>query len=583
MKKQSFTITSLLVISVLFLSACSAPAAFVGEMKKDAADLLKDPATAVAQLAQSSGTSINPVAQVATPAPASQAPIQPGLLASYEGTLQSIYDTVNPQVVNIRVLVPTTSMMEGLPQIPGFPLPNIPGMPNIPGLPGDQNQPNNPDQGQMPYGQGMGSGFVWDKQGHIVTNNHVVDSADKIEVTFSDGTTVPATVVGNDPYSDLAVIKVDLPAEQLSPVQMADSGQVKVGQLAIAIGNPYGLEGTMTAGIVSAIGRTLPASEGLVTSGPTYSIPDIIQTDAPINPGNSGGVLVNATGQVIGVTAAIESSTGQNSGIGFVIPSSIVLRVVPSLIQNGKYEHPYLGISGGSLTPDLAKAMDLQSNQRGALVEDIVPGGPADKAGLQGSDRQVQIDGQDVRVGGDVIVAINGQPIKSMDDIISYLSSNTSVGDKVALTVLRNGKETELQITLGARPSQANETTGQSAQQPQQGQGAWLGIIGQTLTPEIAGAMQLGNDQQGVLVQQVQAGSPADEAGLRGSFKPATINGEQVLVGGDVVTALDGKPVTTIEELKSFLVELQPGQQITLTILRDGNPLELQVTLGKQP
>jgi S1-C subfamily serine protease len=262
---------------------------------------------------------------------------------------------------------------------------------------------------------------------------------------------VEAKVVGKDPSADLAVIKVDLPAGQLKPVTMADSSQVKVGQLAIAIGNPFGLSGTMTEGIVSAISRSLPVStqSSLSSTGGSYTIPDIIQTDAAINPGNSGGVLVNADGQVIGVTTAIRSSTDSNSGIGFVIPSNIVKRIVPSLIARGSYEHPRIGISGTTLTPELAKAMNLDASQKGVLVADVSQGGPAEKAGLQGSTNQVQINGQQAVVGGDVITAIDGQKVNKFDDLTSYLFNNTEVGQQVTLTILRQGKEQTIKLTLG--------------------------------------------------------------------------------------------------------------------------------------
>jgi 2-alkenal reductase len=302
----------------------------------------------------------------------------------------------------------------------------------------------------------LGSGFVWDTQGHIITNNHVVDGASKVQVTFSDGMTVDAKVVGTDPNADLAVLQVNVPASQLTPVVLADSTQVKVGQIAIAIGNPYGLAGTMTEGIISGLERTLPVGLDNLTSqqGPTYSIPDIIQTDASINPGNSGGVLVDIQGQLIGVTAAIESSSGSNSGIGFVIPSAIVKKVVPSLIATGSYQHPRLGISGTSMTPDLAKAMGLDSQQNGALVIEVTPGGPAANAGLQASNQTATINGQNVPVGGDVIVAINGQSVKQFDDLSTYLFYNTSIGQTVNLTVLRNGKEQTVKVTLDALPNQ---------------------------------------------------------------------------------------------------------------------------------
>jgi 2-alkenal reductase len=277
-----------------------------------------------------------------------------------------------------------------------------------------------------------------------------VEGADQINVIFSDGTSMPAEVVGSDPNSDLAVLKADVPAG-LEPLTLADSSQVKVGQLAIAIGNPFGLEGTMTVGIVSAIGRSLD-SQTVTGSGASYSIPDIIQTDAPINPGNSGGVLVDAEGRVIGVTAAIESPVRANAGIGFAIPSATVQRVVPDLIQNGSHEYAWLGISATTLTPNLAKAMDLPESQRGVLVIEVTPNSPADQAGLQSSGETVTLNGQQAPVGGDVITAINGVEVRSMDDLISFLASQASVGEQVSLSILRGGAEQSVEVTLAARP-----------------------------------------------------------------------------------------------------------------------------------
>lgn len=492
-------------------------------------------------------------------------------LGAYESSLENIYAQVNPSVVSIRVVskqdtsVSTTTM-------PFF---NIPGFPNFFGAPDLHN--NQPDQPQ--YSQALGSGFIWNKDGYVVTNNHVVSRADKIEVKFYDGTTVSAKLVGADPDSDLAVIKTDEPGFTLTPIRVSNSGNVKVGQVAVAIGNPFGYENTMTVGIVSALGRTLPAGE-TTTSGATYSIPDIIQTDAPINPGNSGGPLVDDQGALIGVTSAIESPVRANAGIGFAIPATIVQSVVPELIQNGKYEHPYLGISGFSLTPDVAKAMKLDATQRGALVQEIVPNGPADQAGLRGSDRQVTIDGQDARVGGDVITAINGSLVKEMDDLIAYLADHTKVDQKVTLTILRDGREQKVEVTLQARPAKT-ETAQTSTSQIQQG--AWLGIYGQSLTPELNKEMDLPENQTGVLVEQVQSGGPADAAGLRGSYKPVLINGQRVLVGGDVITTIEGQTINTFEDLQAFLQNAEPGKQISLVILREGESQTLIVTLADHP
>jgi S1-C subfamily serine protease len=486
------------------------------------------------------------------------------LLAAYESTLINIYERTNPSVVNIRVV--------------GQSLPSSVQLPDLPELfPNQPQSPNSPEF-QPPTNQGLGSGFVWDTQGNIITNNHVVEGAEKIEVTFSDETVVTAELVGADPDSDLAVIRVDLPTGQLQPVQMGDSEMLRVGQLAIAIGNPFGLEGTMTVGIVSALGRSLPASDGL-TGGPVYSIPNVIQTDAPINPGNSGGVLLNDVGEVIGVTAAIESPVRANAGIGFVIPSSIVNQVVPELIENGSFAHPYLGISGVSLFPDLATAMDLEKDQRGAMVAAVSPDGPADKAGLLGSDRQVTIDGLDMQVGGDVITAIDGQPVADMDDLIVYLSADAVVGQQVILTVLRDGDLVEVKVTLEARPAERAPI----AAPPSEASGrAWLGIIGLPLTPEIAEEMALSAEQEGVLIVEVQPESPAEQAGLIGSETPVTINGEELLVGGDVIVRADGNDVASVQDLAAYLQEVGAGEQVSLTILRDGTLITVDVILGEQ-
>jgi S1-C subfamily serine protease len=283
-----------------------------------------------------------------------------------------------------------------------------------------------------------------------VTNNHVVANADNISITFYDGTIVPGKVVGTDSDSDLAVVKVNMPTDQIKPLQMADSSQVKVGQLAIAIGNPFGLQGTMTVGFISGLGRVLPANQNAV--GATYSIPDMIQTDAALNPGNSGGVLLDDTGKVIGVTSSIATTTGTSAGVGFAIPSAIVQQVVPALIKTGHYDHPYLGLVLVSLNPDIASAMNLPSNQRGALVQSVTAKGPSDNAGLQGSQKQITINGQQLPAGGDVIVAYNGQTVKSSDDLVTFLARSGSVGQTVTLTVLRGGQQIQVQVTLGTRP-----------------------------------------------------------------------------------------------------------------------------------
>jgi serine protease Do len=484
------------------------------------------------------------------------------VLDAVEATLEGIYTSVSPSVVNIQVVQGSGAVAQDLPQVPGFPFdPSVP---------------------QGPYSQqALASGFVWDKEGHIITNNHVVKDATRITVTFSDNTTVPAEVVGTDPNSDLAVIKVDLPSEKLNPVQLADSTQVKVGQLAVAIGNPFGLEGTMTVGFVSALGRSLPVASSS-TLAASYTIPDIIQTDAPINPGNSGGVLVNDEGLVIGVPTAIESPVQANAGIGFAVPSAIVQKVVPVLIKDGTYEHPWLGISGTSLTSELAEAMDLEAEQRGVLVVDVTPGSPAGEAGLQASDQQVELAGGQAQVGGDVIVAIDGQPVTEFDDLVTYLARSTSVGDVVQLTVLRGGREQTVRVTLAARPQEEAAAT-PPAGGPQPAGGAWLGIQGLTVTPEIAQAMDLPADQQGVLVAEVIRNTPADQAGLQGGDQQFDFDGQQVQIGGDVIVAADDQPVTSFEDLRAFLQGADPGQEVVFTLVRGGDEVTVQVTLGERP
>jgi serine protease Do len=435
MNKKVVSLASLVVMSAMLLSACSGIAAFAQSGNPLNVAQAAKPSTSVSTQSSNSTTTTSNSASSNSAVSQAQAPIagSSDLLSAYESTMESIYATVNPMVVNIMVLVPATS--SSIQNFPGF--------------------GNNNNNSQTPqYSQALGSGFFWDANGNIVTNNHVVDGATKIEVTTADGTTVPATIVGQDPYSDLAVIKVSLPASEIHPVSMADSSQVKVGEIAIAIGNPYGFEGSMSVGNISGLGRDLPSSQVDQASGATYSIPDIIQTDASINPGNSGGVLVNIEGQVMGVTNAIESNSGSGSGVGFAIPAEIVSKVVPSLISTGTYSHPYLGISGTDVTPDIAQAMNLPSDTRGALVEQVTPGGPAANANLQSSNTNVTINGVQGTVGGDIITAIDGQAVHSMSDIIAYLAIHTQVDQTVTLSILRDGKAQNVQVTLGTRPSQ---------------------------------------------------------------------------------------------------------------------------------
>lgn len=584
MKKSNILLPIVILVAALLLTACGAiPAQIPG-------------LSAQAPVVQaSSGQADKTSTQSDAAAPAMQTGNGLEMLAAYQQTLENIYQQVNPSVVNIRVVQKLNGLPTDLDQL--IPFFNNPGT--------NPETPSNPQSENPPVSQGLGSGFVWDSAGHIITNNHVVADADKIEVRFSDGKTVTAALVGADPDSDLAVIKVDLPAEQLSPVTLADSSQVKVGQLAIAIGNPFGLDGTMTAGIVSAIGRSLPANADGLNLGPTYIIPDIIQTDAAINPGNSGGVLLNSNGEVIGVTAAIESTGGSNAGVGFVIPSSIVKKVVPTLISDGSYEHPWIGISAASLTPDLATAAGLQPDQQGVLIAEVMPNSPAEAAGLKSSTRQAEIDGQDVSVGGDIITAVNGQPIQEMDELIAYLANNTTVGQEITLTVLRDNQETSIDLTLAARPETSTESNIESLQQPEtqeqspeeltpqdqapqeqapQSSGqAYLGVGVIPITAEIAEQMNLSADQTGVMVVQIQPGSAAEKAGLQAGSIPQTINGQNIMLGGDIITAVEDQAVNSLESLRNLLMKFNPGQTITLSVLRDSQPIDVIVTLGARP
>jgi S1-C subfamily serine protease len=295
------------------------------------------------------------------------------------------------------------------------------------------------------FGSCIGSGFIIDREGHVVTNNHVAVATDEVLVNLADQRTVPAEVVGTDPGSDLAVLKIDLPAEELVVVPLGDSSTLRVGQRAIAIGNPFGLERTVTTGVISSLGRTLSRDDS------DFQIAQVIQTDAAINPGNSGGPLLNSQGQVIGVNTAIRSLTGVNSGVGFAIPVDIVKRVVPELITQGRYRHPWVGISGLTISPEMVEAMDLPV-ETGVLVFTVEVDSPAAKASLRGGESEVVVSGRPMRAGGDILVAINDMLVKDFDDLINYLASRTSVGDVVTLTVVRDGTELKFDVILEGRP-----------------------------------------------------------------------------------------------------------------------------------
>jgi 2-alkenal reductase len=284
-----------------------------------------------------------------------------------------------------------------------------------------------------------------------VTNNHVVEQADAVEITFADGNVSDAQIVGQDPYADLAVIKTDAPPERLTPLELGDSSTLQVGQRVVAIGNPFGLDGTMTVGIVSAVGRTLPAE--VLQDGGRFSNPEIIQTDAAINPGNSGGPLLDIRGRVVGVNYSIRSTTGTNSGIGFAVPVNTLKRIVPLLIEEGTYRYPYLGITSDTRfsLAELAEPLGLPV-KRGVLVGEVTSGTAADRAGLRGGDQAVEVMGTTVQAGGDIIVAIDGYALLDFDDLIAYLVRETEVGQEITLTILRGGEKLDVSVTLGERP-----------------------------------------------------------------------------------------------------------------------------------
>jgi len=329
------------------------------------------------------------------------------LVTNEDQVLVDLYNRINPSVVNITVYI-------------------------------------NQDGELTSYGQG--SGFVYDDQGRIITNAHVVHGSDAVEVTFSDGLIREATVIGEDLNSDLAVLQVELPAGSAA-IPLGSMDKLAVGQTVLAIGNPFGLEGTLTRGIISALGRTIPALT-------VFSIPQAIQTDAAINPGNSGGPLLNLNGEVIGVNAQIETTgtSASNQGVGFAIPVSVIQRVIPALIEIGKYDWPWLGVAGRTVDPPQVKAMNLPVEQ-GAYVSSLTEGGPAIAAGLHGTSETITQDGRKVEVGGDIITAIDGEPVKTFDDILVYLTLKTSPGQEVTLTILRDGQYQDIPLTLGTRPS----------------------------------------------------------------------------------------------------------------------------------
>jgi len=388
-------ITSLLLIFTLSLSSCGAGMDVLNDLK----NLLPEPTQQ----------------EVPPPSPAPNAVNQPAIVMDHDSAqnaLTDLYERSIPGVVSIK----TTSGMEG----------------------------------------GQGTGFVYSQDGYIVTNEHVVDGAETIQVDFNSGYKTYGTLVGVDKDSDLAVIKVDAPASELHPLPLGDSSQLKVGQSVVAIGNPFGLNGTMTLGIVSALGRTQESNREF-TSGGNFSVADMIQTDAAINPGNSGGPLFDLGGNVIGVNRSITTSSltlgePSNSGIGFALPINLLKKVIPALIEDGKFEYSYMGIStlnSELMTLDVINELKLPQ-MTGVYVLSVSTGSPAEKAGIRGA--SVNTNMQGLQAGGDLIVAINDHPVRIWDDLIGYLVEFTSPGDTITLTVMRGNEELKLPLVLVERP-----------------------------------------------------------------------------------------------------------------------------------
>jgi serine protease Do len=482
-----------------------------------------------------------------------------------------------------------------------------------------------------PLNSGLGSGFVYDTDGHIISNYHVValasseessnnlsssDNNTDIIVTFNDGSVYNAKIVGSDRFSDIAVLRIENISEsKLVPLIFGNSSQAEIGEQVVAIGNPFGLSGTLTVGVVSGLGRIIPSLPdqqeqeqqqpslpenpfgdqfpdipGLPFQQPplipdqqeqertgAFSIPDIIQTDAAVNPGNSGGPLLNMDGQVIGMNTAIFSETGVYAGIGFAIPSNTITKVVPSLITTGSYQHPWLGLIGVDITPDIAKALGLSLDEaKGFLVIGVNEGSPADKAGLRGGDRVTNVNGREIRLGGDIVLKIDNQDVRKIEDILTYLEGQKHAGDNVQLTILRDGKTQTVNVTLTPRleNNQSQQLQSQSEQQRPS-----LGISGTNLTPAIAKAMNM-TQPTGFLIVDIIADGPADKAGIRGGYVISNINGTEIELGGDVILKIDNKTVNTINDVISYLDTKRVNDTVQLTILRDGNVENVPVQLG---
>jgi 2-alkenal reductase len=352
-------------------------------------------------------------------------------LQAQQRAFEDLYSRVRPSVVQIlvsgSVLRPDIEIPAPFRDLPGFPF----------------NQPGEPREFRR---EGQGSGFVYDADGHIVTNNHVVEGADTIQVSFSDDTVITATLIGRDPFADLAVIKVPSLPSGVQPLPLGRSTDLRVGQIVVALGNPFGLPGSMTTGIISGLGRELPAGDS------AFRLPGVIQTDAAINPGNSGGPLLALDGRVIGVNTAIESPSGAFAGVGFAVPADQIARVIPTLISEGRYRYPWIGVELLTVTQELARELGLKVD-RGALVGSVASGSPAEQAGLKGGGTTREVQGREVRSGGDIIITVDGTPVKTSDAVIQAVLTH-QVGETLDLTILRDGAEQQLKVTLGERPNE---------------------------------------------------------------------------------------------------------------------------------
>jgi 2-alkenal reductase len=391
----------LLIVLTLATTACQAISALTGSEDQVVTETQIDQQEIVAQAVATISAQLPTVLPVPTPAVQSIT-----MSTDLEESLVTLYERVNPAVVNIFVFDARETL------------------------------------------SGSGSGFVYDTLGHIITNNHVVTGASGLEVVFPDGQRRRAEVVGTDVDSDLAVIRLESLPEGVQPIPLGDSRAVRVGQLAVALGNPFEMAGSLSLGIVSGLGRTL-LSDRLAEGGGRYSLPQVIQTDAAINPGNSGGPLLNLSGEVIGVNSAIRTTTGTNSGVGFSIPVNAVKRVIPALIAEGIYHYPYMGIRMSDLDLESQQVLELPQLS-GAYVTGISADTPAEQAGLRAG--TIDPSTGEITSVGDLIIAVDGQPINNTDDLISFLVFETEVGQTISLTVIRDGEQTQIPLVLGERP-----------------------------------------------------------------------------------------------------------------------------------